>query len=294
MTTYNELVEQTLSEVSSYSKNQESITVLLEDVSSSDLDLSVDSVSALSKGLIEVNDELMYLKETDATESVAKILTSTRGFKGTSATSHAAGSIVRNNPIFTRSQVKRAINDTIKGMAFPVIKTYDFLFDGTVFAYPLPTDCTDVTGIGWDAPDTTGIWQPLTDWYLDKNYIVEGELRPRRALILREAPMPGRTVRVQYSGDATPLENGDEFEDSGLPFSCEDVVRYGAMWRLITTVDPGKVIARSPSADLVDQPVQAGTAVNVSRYLYQLYTVRLEEERVRVLHDYQQTINYRR
>lgn len=294
MTTYNELVEQTLSEVSSYSRNQESITVLLADVSSTDLELPVDSVTALSKGLIEVNDELMYLKSTDATESIANILTSTRGFRGTQATAHAAGSIVRNNPIFSRTQVKRAINDTIKSMMLPVIKNYEFTFDGTTFAYPLPADADDITGVSWDTPDTTGIWAQLTDWYVDKHYFVDGDLKPRRALVLREAPMPGRTVRVQYSGDPTMLEEGDEFVDTGLPASCEDVVRYGAMWRLVSTIDPSKIVARTPSADLVDQPVQAGTGVNVSRYLYQLYTVRLEEERRRVLDDYQHIINYRR
>lgn len=290
MTTYNELVEQTLADVSSYSKNQESITVLLEDIESSDLDFVVDSVSVLAKGVIEIDDELMYLKYTDATESKVNVLSNTRGFRGTAAAAHKVGAIVRNNPVFTRTQVKRAINDTIKAMNFPVIRSYDFVFDGTTFAYPLPYGADDITGIAWDTPDTTGIWAPITEWYVDKNYDGYG----RRALVLREAPMSGRTVRVQYTGDAVPLEEGDDFESTGLPSSCEDVVRYGAMWRLVSTVDPGKLIARSPAADLVDQPVQAGTGVNVSRYLYQLYTVRLEEERSRVLNDYQQIINYRR
>jgi hypothetical protein len=294
MSTYAQIVEQTLAEVSAYVRNQEPITVLEEDITASSVRFAVDEVKALSRGAIEIDGELMYLKATDATESKVDIIAGGRGWNGTEASNHKAGAIIRNNPVFPRAQVRRAINDTIKGIRIPVLKNYEFDFDGVTFAYPLPVDADTITGVTWNPPDTTQIWQPLRNWSTDRNFYNDGDGRRRIALVLKEAPVTGRTVRVQYIADPVPLEDGDDFVDSGLSDSCEDVVRLGAMWRLVSTIDPGKLIATTPSADIVDAPVQAGTGGNISRYLYQLYTIRLEEERSRVLDRFQTTINYTR
>ena len=72
------------------------------------------------------------------------------------------------------------------------------------------------------------------------------------------------------------------------------MIRLGAMWRLISTVDPGKVIARTPAADLVDAPVPSGESTSVSRYLYQLFTVRLNEEKAKQRDNYLSIIQYAR
>ena len=294
MTTYNEVVEHTLAEVTSYVRNQESITVLLEDISSSATTLHVDETKSISRGTIEIDNELMQVKSIDTSESTVEIIPATRGWRATEAAAHTAGAIIRTNPIFPRNQVRRAVNDTIKSINLPVLKTYEVDFDGVTFAYPLPAGIVEVTGISWNPPDTTGVWQLLKNWRLDRNFYVDGDANSRYAVVLNETPMPGRTMRIQYTQYPNPLEDGDVFEDTGLPSSCEDVIRFGAMWRLVSTVDPGKLVATSPSSDIVDQPVQAGTGVNISRYIYQLYTVRLEEERAKLIDTYLQSINYTR
>jgi hypothetical protein len=294
MSTYTEIVEQTLGEVSTYIKNQEPITVLTENITSSTETFSVDETKSISRGTIEIEDELLYVKSVNATESTVTIIPGTRGWRATGAAAHASGSLIRNNPAFPRNQVKRAINDTIKSINLPVLKVYEVDFDGVTFAYPLPSGVVEVTGISWNPPDTTGVWQLITEYRIDRNYKVDGDSNPRYAVVLNEAPMPGSTMRIQYTVYGAPLEEGDDFLDTGLPESCEDVVRFGAMWRLVSTVDPGKLIASTPSSDIVDQPVQAGTGSNISKYLYQLYTVRLEEERMKLIDSYQQSINYTR
>ena len=108
--------------------------------------------------------------------------------------------------------------------------------------------------------------------------------------------MAGRDVRVQYTKYPSPLVNdSDNFAStSGLPQSAEDVIRLGAMWRLVSTIDPGKVTAVSPSADVMDAPFEVGQSSSVARYLYQLFGVRLAEEKAKQQKNYLSIIQYAR
>lgn len=297
MSSFLEMVEDTASEVSSYVRNQESITVLTQAVNDSELTLTVDDASAISRGLAEIGDELIYVKSVNTTAGTITVIPGGRGWRGTTATSHGVNTVLRNNPTFPRAQIRRALNDTIRGIDLRAIDSHEFEFDGTQYAYALPTNFQDVTGVAWDAPDTTEIWPLIKRFRLDRNFRVSGDSSTMRtAIVLLESPMPGRTVRVQYAKFPTALSSdGDDFVSvTGLPASAEDVIRLGAMWRLVSTIDPGKVVAMTPSADLVDSPVPSGESTTVARYLYQLFTVRLAEERAKQQDNYMSIIQYAR
>lgn len=297
MATLNELVEQTIGEIGTYVKNQESVTIITNPTTATELTLTVDDAQSVSKGIVEIDEELLYVKKSVAASGTIQILGVEanpvgRGWRGSTATSHVAGSVVRNNPLFPKSQVKRAILETIKGMNFPVIANETFVFDGADYSYVMPDSLIDVTGISWEVPDGTGVWDILKRWRLDTNYVVNGATK--QALILNEAPMPGQNVRVQYTKYPTVITSNQDLTASGLPSSCEDVVRLGAMYRLLSTVDPGKVTAVSVSADALDQPVSAGASTNTAKYIFQLYTVRLAEETAKQQANFLNTIQYKR
>ena len=297
MATLNELVQQTIGEIGAYVKNQESVTIITNDIDANDLNLTVDDTKALSKGIVEIDDELVYVTKTIESSGIVQVLgtssvASGRGWRSTTATSHVAGTVVRNNPIFPRSQVKRAILDTIKGMNFPVISNETFTFDGSDYSYVMPDSLIDITGVSWELPDATGVWALIKRWRLDTNYLDSGVTKT--ALILNEAPMPGQSVRVQYTKYPTTITDNQELTVSGLPASCEDVVRLGAMYRLLSTVDPGKVTATSVSADVLDQPVSAGASTTAAKYIFQLYSVRLTEEIAKAQANFLNTIQYSR
>lgn len=299
MATLNQLTEQTLGEVNSYVKNQESVTVITSAATAGDLTMLVDDSTALSKGIVEINDELIYLKKVIAASGSIQVIGVSgnpigRGWRGTTAASHATGSVVRNNPIFPRTQVKRAILETIKGMTFPCVTYHSFTFDGSDYSYLMPDSLQDITGISWDLPDSTGVWQIIKNYRIDKNYYDATTASIKTALILKEAPMPGRTVNVQYTKFPTIITDDQELTVSGLPSSCEDVVRLGAMYRLLSTVDPGKVTATTVSADALDQPVAAGASTSTAKYIFQLYTVRLQEEISKQQDKFLNTIQYTR
>ena len=297
MATLNQLTEQTIGEIGSYVKNQESVTIITNAIDNDDLTFTVDDATAASKGIIEIDDELIYVKKSVATSGTLQILgtasvASGRGWRGTTATSHVAGSIVRNNPTFPRSQVKRALLETIKGMNFPVVANETFTFNGSDYSYVMPDALVDVTGVSWELPDATGVWALIKRWRLDTNYLDSGTTK--QALILNEAPMSGADVRVQYTKYPTAITDNQELTVSGLPSSCEDVVRLGAMYRLLSTVDPGKVTATSVSADVLDQPVSAGASTSAAKYIFQLYSVRLSEEVAKQQANFLNTIQYSR
>ena len=297
MATLSELVEQTIGEIGSYVKNQESVTIVTNTVDANDVVITVDDASALSKGIVEIDEELLYVKKSIAASGTIQILgteanPSGRGWRSTTATSHASGSVVRNNPLFPRTQVKRAILETIKGMNFPVIANETFTFNGADYSYVMPDSLIDITGISWELPDATGVWGIIKRWRLDTNYLDNGGTH--QALVLNEAPMPGRDVRVQYTKYPTVITDNQDLTVSGLPASCEDVVRFGAMYRLLSTVDPGKVIATSVSADALDQPVSAGASTTAAKYIFQLYTVRLAEEVAKQQANFLNIIQYQR
>ncbi len=297
MATLNELVEQTIGEIGSYVKNQESVTIVTNTVDANDVVITVDDAAALSKGIVEIDEELLYVKKSIGASGTIQILGTEanpvgRGWRSTTATSHVSGSVVRNNPLFPKTQVKRAILETIKGMNFPVIANETFTFNGADYSYVMPDSLIDITGISWELPDATGVWGIIKRWRLDTNYLDNGGTH--QALVLNEAPMPGRDVRVQYTKYPTVITGNQDLTVSGLPSSCEDVVRFGAMYRLLSTVDPGKVIATSVSADALDQPVSAGASTNTAKYLFQLYTVRLAEEVAKQQANFLNTIQYSR
>jgi hypothetical protein len=288
------LVDQTLAEVSGYVKNQESVTVLSQALTIDGLTLQVDDVSSLSKGTLEVGDELVYAKAINKTSATATVMPAGRGWRGTTATAHDLHTLVRNNPTFPRSQVKRALNDTIAGIDLFGISSHSFNFNGTTYAYALPAGAKDVTGVTWDPNDSTGVWGIIRRYRVDRNFPVDGDVNPRTGLVLLEFPAAGRDVRVQYTHLPSALADGEDFSLSGLPASAVDVIRLGAMWRLVTTVDSSKVVASSPSADLVDSKIAAGQPTALARYIYQLFSVRLAEEKAKQIDVLQNIVQFER
>ena len=179
-------------------------------------------------------------------------------------------------------------------MNFPVVTNETFEFNGADYSYIMPDSLVDITGISWDVPDSTGVWQLIKNWRLDTNYYDPDTATTKQALILKESPMPGRDVRVQYTKFPTVITNNQDLTASGLPSSCEDVVRLGAMYRLLSTVEPGKVTAVSVSADALDQPVAAGASTSAAKYIFQLYSVRLAEEIAKQQANFLNIIQYTR
>lgn len=79
---------------------------------------------------------------------------------------------------------------------------------------------------------------------------------------------------------------------TGLPESCKDVVVLGAIYRLLTFLDPARASQTSPQADEIDSKRPFGAIGGVMRQIYGLYTQRLNEETKAQLQQYPPRIHY--
>lgn len=292
MSTFEQMADTIVTDLAAFVRQQEAITVLSQPIDATTLVLPVDDTAALSKGMIDVDGEIMYLKSVVRQSGVAQILPGTRGWKGTQARSHDQYALVRNNPTFPRFMAERAINDTLKGIDLYGLSDYEFMFDGVTYAIPLPAGVREVTGVTYELLNSTKVWPRLRQYRLDRNYKHPTTGETVSALVLNEGPTPGRHVRVQMAMYPQTLSHGDDFSLTGLPASCEDVIRLGAMWRMISVIDVGKVNATAPSADILDTPVAVGKSTDVAKYLYQLFSVRFAEEKAKQEEKLQTTIQY--
>ena len=76
--------------------------------------ISVGSADNLAKGIIEIDDELIWIDTFNkATNTMTVAPGFGRGYQGTTAAPHAQYAQVTLAPTFPRINIKKAINDTI-------------------------------------------------------------------------------------------------------------------------------------------------------------------------------------
>jgi hypothetical protein len=104
----------------------------------------------------------------------------------------------------------------------------------------------------------------------------------------------GRTVQVWYTAAPNTLDsNSDEFGDvTGLPDTSRDVITLGAASRLLSFVDAGRLNLTSAESDTADTKIPSNASTSASKYLYNLYQQRLNEEASRLQGQYPTRIHY--
>lgn len=295
MSTLTQLVDDTLLNLQGYSLDQDQVTFLTSPVSAADLTISVDQTKEISRGLIEIDDELLWIRSV--ADGGATIAPKGRGYRSTVAASHDEGAMVTNAPKYPRASVRRAINDTISA-TFPElfsIKSYEFTFQAARSTYDLPDDVDQVLEVMWSEIGPSQAWPQVRRWWF--NHSASSGMFPNgKSLAIKEAVFPGRTVRVIYAAEpGTLVNNNDEFADTtGLPKSAEDVMLYGACYRLVSYMQPARLQVQSVEATLRSNVVSVGSPAEAGQYFYALYQQRLSEERQTLLTRFPSMTHYTR
>lgn len=281
MTTFNELVEEVLINLEGFTLRQDRTTYLTAGINSTDLSIALANGENIGKGIVEIDEELIHLDSVDRTDRSAVISPFGRGYRGTTAASHNTNAKVTFAPSFPKISVKRAINDTIKAV-YPSIYGVDrttFTFNSAQTAYSIPAAAESVLAITWQIVGPSGEWLPIKSWRHDP-VANTSEYATGNTVSIYEGLTPGRTVQVVYSKEPTELSSGaDVFTTvTGLPASARDVIVYGAAYRMVSFIDPGRLNFVAPEADQNDQTRQFGSGTNTARYLLALYQQRLQEE----------------
>ena len=116
MPTLNELVDEVKANLQGYALRQDRITYVANPagLTTTSTEITVGSSSNLAKGIIEVDDELMWIDSFDKASNILNVIPGFgRGYQGTTASPHAQYAPVTLSPTFPRSSIKKAINDTI-------------------------------------------------------------------------------------------------------------------------------------------------------------------------------------
>lgn len=280
MTTYSQLVDQTLVMLTGYTQRQDQATYLTANLSASALTFTVAQGAVLSRGMVEIGDELIWIDTFDSTTNTAYVAPYGRGYRGTTAATHDSGDRVTIAPTFPRSNVKQFINDAIAGV-YPdlfAIKNTQFPFVAVRTTYMMPSDLIDAQQVTWQTIGPSLEWLPVRHYRVD-NMAAQSAWPTGKTLSVYDAIVPGRPINVTYTCKPSTLQyDSDDFCETGLPESAKEVIIFGAAWRAVSFLDLGRIPAQAAEADAIQANDPIGSGQSASRLLFQMYNQRLQIE----------------
>jgi len=300
MSTLNEMVDEIRSNLQGYTLRQDRISYVANPagLTTTSTEITIGSSSNLAKGVIEIDDELIWIDSFDKANSVLNVVPGFgRGYQGTTPAPHAQYAQITLAPTFPRSAIKKAINDTINGL-FPnlwAISSFTFTFNASQTTYPLPDDLESILYLSWQTTGSSQEWLPINRWRAD-GMANAATFNTTNTVSLYENIQPGRTVQVWYTTVPNTLDaNSDDFADvTGLPQSSQDVVTLGAAYKLLSFLDSGRINLSSAEADNADSKIPSNAGVASSRYIFALYQQRLNEEALKLKDRYPIRLHYTR
>ena len=288
MPTFDQLVDEVKSNLQGYTLRQDRITYVsnANGLTTTSSAITVGSASNLAKGIIEIDDELIWIDNFDKQNNVLNVAPGFgRGYLGTTASPHSQYAQVTLAPTFPRTTIKKAINDTIRSL-YPklfAVGSMTFTFNAAQVTYALPDDAREVLYMSWQTTGSSKEWLPIRKWRFDP-LANTPTFNTQKTINIYENVQPGRTIKVWYTMVPDTLDaNTDDFVDvTGLPDSCQDVIVYGACYRLLSFLDAGRINLSSAEADLNDTKIPSSAGSSASKYVFALFQQRLQEEALKL------------
>jgi hypothetical protein len=296
VSTFGDLIDETALSLTGYTARQDQATYLLAGIASTDLTLQVQDGTVLTRGLIEIDEELIWVDSFDRTTNTATIAPYGRGFRNTEPASHTSGSRVTITPSFPRSVIRKNVNlaiDAIYPDLFGVYYT-TFPWIAARTTYALPQEAIDILGCSWQTIGPSLEWLPIRHYRVDRmaNPVV---WNTGKTVSISDGIIPGRTVQVTYTKKPSQLQyDTDDFTMTGLPDSAREVIMLGAAYRAASYLDLGRIPSATAEADSLQPQDPIGSAANISKYFYQLYQQRLLVEVRRQQEQYPPRTHYSR
>jgi hypothetical protein len=302
------MIDETLINLAGYTFQQDRSTYLTAPVttttSSSDspLIMSLGSTDSVGKGIVEIDEELLWVDNYDRIANTATVAPYGRGYLGTTPDTHIKDAKVTISPTFPRFSIKRAINDTVSALGATIyaVKTATFTYSSAVSTYAFADlNIKNILSISWQSIGPSKEWVPIRRYDFDSiaNAAAFGYTTEKvQTITLGEVPVSGRTVKVTYSTNPKPFTNSSQeyVDQTGLPESTRDVVILGASYRLLSFLDPARAAMVSPQADETDSKRPYGASQSATKQLYALYSQRLNEETKAQQQNYPPKVHYSR
>jgi len=296
VTLFSDLIDETALALTGYTSRQDQATFLTADLSATATTFTVADGTVLTRGIVEIDEELIWVDSFDRTTNTATIPPYGRGFRDTTPVPHTAGTRVTITPSFPRAMIRKDINEAIDAIYPDLFGVYytTFPFIAARTTYQLPQEAIDALAVSWQ---TIG---PSLEWLPVRHYRIDRTANPLawnsgKTISISDGIIPGRTVQVVYTKKPSQLQNdNDDFTLTGLPDSCREVIILGAAYRSAAYIDMGRIPAITAEADAQQQSNPVGSATNMSRYFYQMYQQRLQVEVRRQQEQYPPRTHYSR
>ena len=297
-TTLTNMIDEVSMNLSGYTLTQDRSTYLKSAVtavassSASPTTLSLGSTDNVGKGIVEIDEELLWIDTYDRVGNTATVAPYGRAYLGTTLAAHAVDDKVTISPTFPRFSIKRAINDTINAVGSSIFaaSTTTITSNAAVAAFRLPTTVTldttadslkirNILAVAYQSIGASKEWIPIRTWRFDSNANTTAFTSGQTISIYDVVPS-GRTIQIVYAKDPEVFTtNAQDFStQTGLPDSCKDLVILGATYRLLSNLDPARAAMVSAQADETDSKRPYGSSQSLTRQIYALYTQRLAEE----------------
>lgn len=300
MPTLSEMIDEVRSNLQGYTLRQDRITYVANSsgLTTTTSAIQVGSADNLAKGVIEIDDELIWIDSFNKTNNTLNVIPGFgRGYQGTTAAPHAQYAQVTLAPTFPRISIKKAINDTINGL-YPklwAVSSTTFTYNASQTTYPLPDDVENILYISWQTTGSSQEWLPVNKWRADGMANV-ATFNTTNTVSLYDNIQPGRTVQVYYTTEANTLDSStDDFADvTGLPESSYDVITLGAAYKLLSYLDAGRINLTSAEADFADSKIPSTAGAGASRYVFALFQQRLNDEALKLADKFPIRLHYSR
>jgi hypothetical protein len=298
------MIDEVSMNLSGYTLQQDRATHLIAAVAATasttaaPITLSLESTDSVGKGIIEIDEELLWVNNYDRVGNTATIPPYGRAYLGTTLAEHTEGTKVTIAPTFPRFTIKRAINDTISAIGSSIFaaSTTTITSNAAASAFRLPATGTTlniskILSIAYQALGSSKEWVPIRNYRFDGNANSTAFTSGQTVSIYDYIPS-GRTVQIVYATDPSPFTtvidatyttltaiNDQVFTSiTKLPESCKDLVILGATYRLLSNLDPARASMVSPQADEVDSKRPYGSSQSLTKQVYALFNQRLNEE----------------
>lgn len=298
MATIHSMANEVYRKLAGFTLRQDRQTHLSTSIDASVVSIVLASGSNISTGIIQIEDELIYIDSYNKTTGTASIPPYGRGYNNTIADAHAAGTKVVITPTFPNVDIKTAINETILAVGTDLFATGNATFNYVPAraTYSLPNDTIDILSVSYESIGPSKEWVPIRNYRIDNMAYGPSFNNSNATITIYSEVSPGRKVNVFYTKIPTILTDGDDFTLTGLPGSCKDVIILGAAAMLSSFIDPGRLTYASAESDQQSQVAgrSYGSGTNTSKYLWSLYNQRRQEEAFKFNNKYPIRIHHTR
>jgi hypothetical protein len=288
--TLSDLTNAVTLELFGYTQTQEQASYLTAAITSSATSIPVADASKFSNGIVEIEDELVYVLTVDRSNNILTVAPFGRGYAGTTAVAHAINVKAVNSPLYPRSAIKRAINETVNAL-YPdlwtvALATQVIVAGQTGYTFNPTPQVGDVMDVTYQNPYSLE-YAPIRRWKYDKY---------SNQIIIWDSLPTGYTARISYTSPPSVFaSDATTIATTGLPESCSDVIRLGAIIRLLPYMEiPNSAILDADASFSANARISQTSAAALSRQLYQQFRIRVQEEAARLNQQYPVRVHYTR